>query len=45
LVNPGQQAVRADELHSLRPGGLDELLGELLLINPIRHDLDRLCHG
>jgi hypothetical protein len=42
---PGQQAVRADELHPLCPGGLDELLGELLLINPIRHDLDRRGHG
>jgi hypothetical protein len=31
LGQPGQQAARADELHPLRPGGLNKLLGELLL--------------
>jgi hypothetical protein len=44
LVKPGQQPARADELDTFGPGGLHELLGELLLINPIRHNLDRLGH-
>jgi hypothetical protein len=35
---------RADELDPLGLGRIHELLGELLLINPIRHRLDSVAH-
>jgi len=44
LGQPRQKPARADELDPLGAGGFHELLGELLLINTIRHSLDRLGH-
>jgi hypothetical protein len=45
LGQPSEQPARSDELHPLRPGAVDELLGELLLINLSWHGLDRVGHG
>jgi hypothetical protein len=44
LGQPRQQPTRPNEIHSVGPGLLDKLLGELLVINLSRHGLDRLGH-
>ena len=41
LGQPGEQPTRPDEIHPLRTGTVDELLGKLLLINPSRQGLHR----
>jgi hypothetical protein len=42
LRQPGQQPTGADQVHPLDPGSGHRILGELLLIDLLRHGQDRL---
>ena len=44
LGQTGEQTPWPDEFHPLRPGTVDEVLRELLLIKLSHHGLDRVAH-